>query len=93
MTNDQRTAWAQDWEQPHMVAGMNDLKEFAATDGTLEGLPPGYDALVLAAAARWFAQGQASILKRIEDLKKQVKPQADPGPSFQAPREFRESRI
>ncbi|MGB7195352.1 MAG: hypothetical protein WBD81_18000 [Collimonas pratensis] len=92
MTNDQRAAWAQDWEQPHMIAGMEELKKACAVQTDLEKLDAGYDAMVIAAGTQWFKQGQANILKLIEDLKKPVKPTIDPGPSFQAPPEYRETR-
>lgn len=92
MTNEERALWKQTWEQPHMIAGMKELRDAAEVSGDLEGLPPGYDAVVLAAAARWFSQGQANILHAIKKLGQSVIVRKDPGEPFQAPEDYIEKR-
>lgn len=70
----------------HMQAGLEELKRMAAVKGHLIALPPGQDALVLAASAHWFASGQANILESIDKLGAETNQQKPLPPMFQAPK-------
>jgi len=86
-TNDKAKALNAIMTQPIMVDFMAELKERTRVRGVVAALDPGYDALVLAAAAFNHAAGQSSVIDIIEGMradKKQTK-SLDPDQMFQPP--------
>jgi hypothetical protein len=65
-TPDQRKQWADTWSQPHMVAGLAEIERRIRASTT--ALPPGYDALVLAAGEHHRSVGNREVLNHIEEM-------------------------
>lgn len=94
LTKELKLAWAQDWSNPHMVAGMEHLKEFSSIDAIPDETVTGEHAIAVAAGKYWFKMGQASILKEIERMgiaPKENKP-LPVTESFKATKSFLENR-
>lgn len=93
MTNEQRALWKQTKSESHVSEMLKELQSMARVSGRPEKLEPGYDALVLAAMARSFSQGQHNILDALEAFGEQVKEKKElPKQQFQATPEFIENR-
>lgn len=94
LSKELKMAWAQDWKQPHMVAGLESLKEFSGIDSKEDEAVSGEHALTMAASRYWFKMGQSSILKEIERMgvvpkENKSLPVAE---SFKATKDFRDNR-
>lgn len=79
-TKELAIAWEATWAQPHMREGLARLKAKTAVKPLQ--LPPGYDALVIAASEYHYKSGQQELLNEIEKLKEYHVPSKSLPPPF-----------